>query len=51
MTLREILDEIADVRIRIMASEPGSIERNDLIIALIVLQDMAIKAAMIPKAA
>lgn len=39
MKLHEIMQEIVDIRRRIMIAPPGSIEHNSLVVALIILQD------------
>jgi hypothetical protein len=51
MELYEILAEIKLVKEKILGSTPGSIEHGELVVALYVLQDMAIKAYAVREAA
>lgn len=39
MTLQELMHEIVALRRRIMLAEPGTIAHNNLVVALIILQD------------
>lgn len=43
MDLHEVLLEIELVKQKILNSTPGSIEHSELMVALYILQDMAIK--------